>query len=242
MKNWLVNNRERYMGNYHDKTLTMTVGSFSVNALIGIGKLIFGIILLSPWLISTAIYYLILCAIRGQILRKYKKIRVIEDPIRKFDRQYSIYKPSGIFICLLGVSYFLVCLRMYFANESNSYPFYILYGVAAVAFYKISMAFKGMVVTRRMNNPLLSTLKIISFVDACVSIVVVQCALLTMEKSKVATVSSALFGMACSALFLVIGIFMLCRKKKIAKSDELSIKDKSVNRTAIGKVNRFESD
>ena len=88
-----------------------------------------------------------------------------------------------------------------------------IYGVAAVAFYKIGMAIRGMIVTRKMHNPVLSTLKIISFIDACVSIMMVQCALLAMKGSPEASSSSALLGMACSVLFLGIGLYMVCSRK-----------------------------
>lgn len=102
---------------------------------------------------------------------------------------------------------------MYTAGDHSRYPYYILYGVAAVAFYKIGMAIYGIVITGRMKNPLLSTLKAISLVDACVSIVAVQCALLVMKESPMATTSSALLGMGCSMLFLGFGLFMLLRRR-----------------------------
>lgn len=213
MKEQLRKYHKQYLGNYHDRTMTMTAGSFAVNAAIGAGKLILGIIFSSPWFILTAVYYLLLCAARGNVLWKSKRIAVIEDPIKRLDRQFSAYRHSGAFIGLIGVSYLFVCLRMYFIGESALYPYYIIFGVAAVAFYKISMAIYGIGVTRRINNPILSSIKMIGLVDACVSIVAVQCALLTMENAASPTTSSALLGMACSVLFVSLGLFMLCKKK-----------------------------
>ena len=195
--------KERYWGNYHDRTLTASHISFVINALIGVGKLILGLAVRSPWFIATAVYYLLLCAARGEALRQYRKAGAEASPSARFRRQRRVYQRGGGFICLLAISYFLVCLRMYTAGDHSRYPYYILYGVAAVAFYKIG----------RMKNPLLSTLKAISRVDACVSIVAVQCALLVMKESPMATTSSALLGMGCSLLFLGFGLFMLLRRR-----------------------------
>ena len=225
MLNRLKQYHHRYLGNYHDRTMLFSVGSLATNAVIGVAKLGTGIFLFSPWFISTGIYYLLLCAARMQILRRFRDTKDMEDRRLRFDKQFYIYKRSGIFICLIGVSYFGVCLFMYFYKISTTYPFYILYGVAAVAFYKITMAIYGIVVTKKMKNPLLSTMKIISLVDACVSIVAVQCALIAIDDPAAASASSALFGMGCSAVFLGIGIVMLCKRKKYPAENEFDIKN-----------------
>lgn len=224
MKKMLEIYKNRFMGNYHDRTMLFSVGSVAANAVIGVVKLAAGIALLSSWLIATGVYYLLLCAARGQTLRQFYRTKDIKDRLLRFDKQFWVYKRSGIFICLIGLSYFGVCLFMYFYKTTTSYPYYILYGVAAAAFYKIIMAVYGIVVTSKMKTPLLSTMKIIALVDACVSIVAIQCALLTVEDSPAAaSSSSALFGMGCSVVFLGIGIFMLCRKKQYPAEHEFDI-------------------
>lgn len=201
------------MISYQDRTMFMSIGSFSVNALIGVGKLLIGIFLLSPLLVAAAIYYLLLCAARGQLLWRFRHTRTIEDSVERFDRQFTVFRHSGVFICMIGISYLLVSHHMYVSGEGSTYPFYILYGVVAVAFYKISMSIYGIVVSRRMKNPLLTTMKVVALLDACVSIVTVQYALIAMKEPAAAAKSSALLGMGCSIGFIGIGIFMLLRKK-----------------------------
>ena len=225
MKKMLELYGNRYLGNYHDRTMLFSVGSFAINAVIGVVKLGTGLFLLSPWFISTGAYYLLLCAARGRTLWHFYKTKDMEDHVLRFDKQFQVFRHGGIFICMIGISYFAVCLFMYFYKVTTSYPYYILYGVAAVAFYKITMAIYGIVVSTKMKNPLLSTMKIIAFVDACVSIVAIQCALIAMDDPVAASASSALFGMGCSAVFLGIGIYMLCKKKKYPAEGEFDIKD-----------------
>lgn len=206
----------RYMkGTYQDRAIATTVASFAANAVIGIGKLMLGIYLLSPWFITNAIYYLILCIARGQALKKYKLSIRTKDEKKRYDLEFATYKHSGVFICLLGISYLLVCLRMLFAGDSTPYnEFYIVYGVATVSFTKLGFAIHGTVVTRHLKNPVISALKVLSFTDAFVSIVVTECALLTMEQIDNAAGYSAITGMAVSAFFVLQGILMLIKKRK----------------------------
>lgn len=213
MKDFLRRSIGIFLGDYGSRTLLVSAGSSILNALIGAAKLVLGIVFFSPWLIVTGIYYLVLCAARGRILKIYGGICRMNEEADREARQTALFRHSGFFICMIGLSYLGVCLCMYFWGEVVTYPPYLIYGVAAVAFYKIGMAIRGMIVTRKMHNPLLSTLKIISFIDACVSIMMVQCALLAMKGSPEASSSSALLGMACSGLFLGIGLYMVCSRK-----------------------------
>lgn len=61
----------RYFGNPQDRTAMFNAASLVIDAFIGIGKLILGLYLLSGWFITNALYYLILCIAKGQVLHKY---------------------------------------------------------------------------------------------------------------------------------------------------------------------------
>ncbi len=201
------------MGNYQDRTVASTRVSLAGNAFTGIIKLVLGLYLISGWFITNSLYYLILCIARGQALNKYTMAKHIEDPRERYNMEFAVYKRSGIFLCLLGVSYLLVCLRMYVVGDAAVYGGYTVYLVAAIAFTKLCLAVHGTVITRHRKDPIISTLKIISFTDAMVSIVVTQYTLLTMTSSAGAVTSSALLGMGCSVVFAGIGVFMLMKKK-----------------------------
>lgn len=225
----LTHYRKQYLSiGYRDRTMLMSVGSFAINALIGAGKLLMGIIFLSPWFVATAVYYLLLCAARGQLLWRFRHTRLIENPLERFDRQFAVFQRSGIFISMIGVSYFLVCMRMYVSGEGSTYPYFILYGVVAVAFYKVGVSIYGVVVSRRIKNPLLTTMKVVALMDACVSIVSVQYALLVMkEAATTAARSSAMFGAGCSIVFMGIGVFMWVRKKIYPDLNEFDLVDQA---------------
>lgn len=212
MKSKIQYIHEKYLKNYHERTMIITFISFSINLLIGIGKLFLGIFYSSSWFIITAGYYITLSLARGQILHETSKINKISEVNKKYKNQFLVYHRSGYFIIFLGLSYIVLCIWMFFFDERTTYPEYILYGVVSIAFYKIGTAIYKLFTVKKHNNPLLSVIKFISFLDACVSIVAVQCALLTMKQSSYASSSSALLGMAVAILFLTIGIFIIHKK------------------------------
>lgn len=83
----------RYLGNKQDRTAMINAASLVINALIGIGKLILGIYLLSGWFVTNAVYYLILCVAKGQVLQQYKVAKRMESP--KKDMHWSLRSISA---------------------------------------------------------------------------------------------------------------------------------------------------
>ncbi|SDC66065.1 hypothetical protein SAMN05428987_2216 [Paenibacillus sp. CF095] len=210
---------DRYLGNKQDRTAMINVVSLVINALIGIGKLILGIYLLSGWFITNAVYYLILCVAKGQVLQKYKVAKRMKSPKERYTLELTVYKRGGLFLCFLGMSYSLVCLRMYLIGDAFIYEGNIVYIVSTVAFTKLVFAVYGTWANRHLHNPIISTLKMINFTDAMVSIVVTQATLLTMQGSPLALKTSSLFGMGCSVLFCLMGVWMMFHKKQETSTD-----------------------
>ncbi len=208
MKKWL----EHWLPDRRDRAAVTALAAFTLNALIGAGKLLLGMYLQSAWFMINAVYYLVLSAARGLTLRRYAEARKLGDPEERYELEFSVYRKSGIFLCLLGLSYMGVCLRMFMVGDAVVFGGNMVFLIASVAFTKLGMAIHGNVVNRHLHNPIVSALKVINFTDAMVSIVVTQYTLLMMRSSASAMSSSALFGMGCSGLFMVIGIFMFCRK------------------------------
>lgn len=204
----------RHMGNWHNRAITITFNSFVINAFVGAFNLVLGIYLSSIWFIANAAYYLLLGTARGHLLRKYISSKKIVDANARYNFELLSYRRSGFFVCFLGIVYFCLGLYMYKKGDVTIYKGYIVYLVALVAFLKLSFAIQGMVVARRMKNPVLGAIKIINFIDAMVSIVVTQCTLMSMEKASDAVKQSAILAMGFSAIFFGIGLYMALKKQK----------------------------
>ena len=128
----------------------------------------------------------------------------------------AVTRHTGVFLILLGLVYALTCLRMYLHGDSTVYRGYMVYLVALVAFVKMGFAISGTLSARKRNSPIVTAVKVLSFADALVSIVVTQCTLLTFKNSPHAVTSSALFGLGVSGLFLLAGLIMAIRGRKSA--------------------------
>lgn len=136
-----------------------------------------------------------------------------------------VYKRGGVFLCLLGVSYLLVCLRIYLVGDALVYEGYIVYLVALIAFTKLGFAIHGNIVNRHLNNPIISTLKMISFTDAVVSIVVTQMAVLTMKGSPSGIKRQRVVWHGMQLFILSGGIWMMLRKTKAPMKEVELIKN-----------------
>lgn len=205
---------ERYLGNYSDRTVTISIGTVIINALFGIGKLIFGITLLSVWFVINAIYDLVLCIARCYTLKKYFYLKRTKGIKKQCDIEIAVYRHNGIFLCLLGISYMAVCLYMYFTGDFIVQSGYAAFLVATVAFSKMGFAVYGIITARKLKSPVMSALKIICIVDATVSIVITQCTLLTFCNISSAAISSAAFGTMSSIAFFILGVYMYKKGSK----------------------------
>lgn len=199
-----------------DESAMLTASlSFFVNAAIGVGKLLLGIGLGSFWFVVNGAYYLLLCIARGRARRA-----VPPGPghgrRRRQALERAVTRHTGVFLILLGLVYALTCLRMYLHGDSTVYRGYMVYLVALVAFVKMGFAISGTLSARKRNSPIVTAVKVLSFADALVSIVVTQCTLLTFKNSPHAVTSSALFGLGVSGLFLLAGLIMAIRGRKSA--------------------------
>ncbi|WP_244444737.1 hypothetical protein [Paenibacillus camerounensis] len=127
--------------------------------------------------------------------------------------EHAVFRRSGFFLCLLGLSYLLISVRMYLLGDAVIIEGTLVLLVATISFTKLGLGLYGILGNRGRKGPIVSTLKIFSFTDALVSIVVTQYTLLTMQQSPSALKSSALLGMGCSLLFIILGFCMLHKKQ-----------------------------
>lgn len=194
---------------YKDKILLQTSVVVFLNGIIGIGKLILGALYFSDWLIMNAIYYLMLAGGKENALLSYKEISRIDDANKAsfMERKY-LYR-SGIFQCLIGVSYFFVSLHSVYKPETTSYPGYLVFIVILISLEKIGCAIWGIYKTRYMKSLVLLVIKIIDFTDALVSIVVTRGIVQQIAYKEFGIESGGVLGICCSVLFIGIGLFMI---------------------------------
>lgn len=192
------------------KHRVLLAGSFSTiwNALIGIGKMLLGFLFFSPWYVINGIYYLILGIARGSTIHTYIRIYAQADIQKSFEDECLMYRKSGLFVGLLGFSYLLVSLRMYYRADVTHFPDYVVFGVVIVSLSKLFSSLYRLFWDRHSKDLVVRVLRVFSFADAGVSLVMTRCALLLIVRAPEAVANSALFGMIISVSLLLVGLFM----------------------------------
>ena len=198
---------------YQSKTLRNSSMTVFINGITGIGKLLLGIYYFSDWFVVSAIYYIALAAAKGQMLKRYHSICQVQDAKKQKEKELKLFKESGIFQCVIGLSYFFVSLHTLLVGDTVTYPGYMVYLVAIISFAKIGFAVFGYIQTRRIKSPVISALKIIDFTDALVSLVVTRSVFQIMKGAEFAVESTGILGMMCSILFMALGAIILGYKK-----------------------------
>lgn len=206
---------KKHLGTYKDRAVTMTAFSVVINSFTAVGKLLIGISLLSFWYIVNAVYCIALVAARIVALVTYKRARKAGDGERGLETENKFHMCGGLFIFFIAAVYFVICAYMYFKNYAIVATGSGAYAVAFITFYKLAFSIYGLIITRRMNSPVLKTMKAISLTDASLSVVITQCTLLNLMHSTVSVRSSAILGMLISAAFMVTGGVMTARHRLV---------------------------
>lgn len=102
---------------------------------------------------------------------------------------------------------------MFYTGSPHQYGEIVAITVATISFTKIGMAIRGMVVAHKTHNPIDSSVKFVTFIDAMLSLVITQDVLLEAEGAQHAAQSSGLFGIGLGALTMIIGLWMPLRRR-----------------------------
>lgn len=197
----------------HDKAYRGSVGIYqgmTINLAYGVFRGTVGVIYSSAWLISTAVYFLILGFMRMGLALSRK---------RGGDENKS-YRRTAWFLLLLDIPLGGMILLMIRTEAGIIYPGYTIYAAAAYTFYMLTLSIINMVKFRRIGSPILSAAKALSFVAALVSILGLQNALIAAFSQKTVEyriMMNTLTGTGLYIAVIAISIYMLRRSKKESK-------------------------
>ena len=217
----------RLMRDFGFRSVIFTIGSLAFSLLFGVFNGVLGILDLSVWYGSLAVYYIILVCLRsGIILYHGKKRRGIFVDGR--EREAKIYRTSGILLIFLGVMLVVPVLQMVSINKSFSYAGLMIYATAAYAFTKITMSIINLIRAGKQEDFTVKAIRNINLVDAAVSILALQTALLQTYGGKntafIPYMNAATGGVVC-AITVTIGVIMIVNANKNIKKIRLGEKD-----------------
>ena len=232
---WMENNEFTYLllRNFGFRTVIFAIGSFAMSLLFSGFNAYMGIANRSIWYGALAAFYIALAFIRGGVLTYHsKKIGKQKDTQNDEYVKAKVYRNSGIITLILNIALSAAIAQMIFSGAHFTYIGWTIFAYAAYAFYKITMSIISFIRAHKQTDLTVRAIRNINLVDALVSILALQTALLTMFSEEGVNISlmNTLTGIAVSVISISIGIYMIVSANK--KMKELQ-KEKTNNEQSI---------
>lgn len=213
--------------NFGFRTVIFAIGSFIMSLLFSAFNAYMGIVNRSIWYGALAAFYISLAFLRGGVLIYHKN--KIGKKERAKDDEYlkaKVYRNSGIITLILNVALSAAIAQMIFSGEHFIYIGLTIFAFAAYAFFKITTSIISFIKAYRQSDLTVRAIRNINLVDALVSILALQTALLATFSAGEVNVSAlnTLTGVVVSALSISIGIYMIIsannKIKRIQKEEQ----------------------
>ncbi len=192
------------------RTVLFACISLCINLAYALVNGIYGIATSSFWFVTLFAYYAILAA-----MRFYAVTYEFKRPNKR--TEYSVMRFCGRGICFLAVVLSgMVCLNIATARDASQHMI-VMITIAAYTFWKATAAIIHMVKVRKKHSPLLTTLRNINCVDAAVSMLSLEHAMLSTfgdGTSPFAVMMDAATGAAAFLTVLTLGGSMVARKRQ----------------------------
>lgn len=201
-----------------DTEYRMTIslyGSLFVNLLYAVFKFLTSLLYGSVWFGAIAVYYVILSVIRFLLLKSVHKISLKKSQEERFMHELHSYRFCGYLMFVLNIAMVGMIIQMVWKNKGYEYPGSIIYASAAYTFYCMVTAIINVVKVHKMDNPVLSAAKMLSFAGALMSILTLQTAMLEQfggdDAAEVRQMMNTITGAGVFIIVFVIAVFMVMR-------------------------------
>ena len=204
--------------NFGFRTVIFAIGSFLMSLLFSGFNGYMGIKNRSIWYGALAAFYIALAFLRGGVLA-YHKSRIGKKMQNDEYVKAKVYRNSGIITLILNIALSSAIAQMIFSDAHFTYMGWTIFAYAAYAFYKITMSIIALIKAHKQTDLTVRAIRNINLVDALVSILALQTALLTLFSEGEINISifNTFTGILVSLLSVGIGIYMIVSANKKMK-------------------------
>lgn len=204
--------------NFGFRTVIFAIGSFLMSLLFSGFNAYMGFKNRSIWYGALAAFYIALAFLRGGVLA-YHKSRIGKKTQNDEYVKAKIYRNSGIITLILNIALSSAIAQMIFSDAHFTYMGLTIFAYAAYAFYKITISIIALIKAHKQDDLTVRAIRNINLVDALVSILALQTALLSMFSQGEVNISifNTFTGIVVSLLSVGIGIYMIISANKKIK-------------------------
>lgn len=206
----LVQKNRRCAGLYQGITVNFLYTAF---------RLFTGIRYHSVWFLSMAAYHFVLGCIRAYLVYAYRRSEVLGEAYAK-----ACSRRAGGLLLLLDLPMGIMMFLMVQTDAGYSYPGYVIYLSALYTFYMMTRAVIALVKSRTSGDPILFSVKIVSFIAAMMSLLGLQTAMIaafSANGENYRRMMNAVTGGFIYGIVVVLALYMLFRCKIKPKEGRL---------------------
>jgi len=192
-------------------------GSILWTWIIGVVKLILGMVSLSPFIVVNGLYGL------GMGVARFFCLATDEER-RSLSSQYRRYRWIGVAVMIASLMYVGYALRLFFSPETTVYSTLVAIGIATVVFVELGNAVYQTITQRHNPSPLVSAAKLTSLASSLTALALVQVAIRQIaDSANASNAADGWGGLVCGGLATLVGLFMIVyatRKSQLVKVAE----------------------
>lgn len=203
---------ERYFSDKEFKARVSLYRGLGINVCYALFKLTAGIFFRSFWLIAIAFYYIALCDMKFILVRNdYRTVKGYEcESVRL--REWKAYRLTGYLMLFLNIAVSGIMIQVIWHDQSYSYAGFMIFAMAAYAFYNIIMSVVTLIRGRKNRGVIFSAAKSINLTVAVMSMFTLQTAMLSTfgnDDSRAIATANFISGIVTLIVVLGMAIFMI---------------------------------
>ena len=210
----------RVLHDYGARTVLFASFSFLVNIGYAVFQGVMGILAHSVWFGMLACYYLLLSGLRGGVLFGEHSLR--RRGGERLEGKLKLYRMCGISLMVLDLAMCAAVTQMVLYGSPVQSGLVQVLVSAMYTFYKAILAVVNFVKAKRLRDPVVQSLRGICAVDALISVVALETAMLaTFGGGDDMLALRAVTGFAACAAAIAIGITMTvfaCRRLRLLRA------------------------
>ena len=198
------------LGPREERSIKLAGISAAANLIVGIGKLVLGIISMSLFTCVSALYTF------GMVIAKHIALSGIRKAKNK-QEQYRYYFMSGIILVAASLLFIAYSARLFSHPATSVYSIYSALFIATFAFAELGINIRGVIVERHNHTPLFHAIKMINLASSLICLVLTQTAILSFSdvQTERHPAANGWIGIIMGVAATMIGITMIFRIRRI---------------------------